>query len=117
MKNLSIFLAAGLAAFMLLLAIAPSVEAQVVVNRRFNPRTGRVRRSVTAYNPWTGGVVRTTSRGPVWGGPAWVGPPVRTGVVYSNPWIGGTVAVGGVAPNPWIQPAPVVWGAPGWRGW
>jgi hypothetical protein len=104
MTDLRTLLAAGLAAVLLLLATAAPAEAQVVVNRGFNPRTGRVNRSVVAYNPWTGRYVRAGRRG-------WVGPPVRRGVVYS-PWVAPPVVV---APNPWARP--VVWGAPVWRGW
>jgi hypothetical protein len=58
MTNLRSLLAAGVATALLLLATASPVEAQVRVNRGFNPRTGRVYRNVTAYNPWTGRYIR-----------------------------------------------------------
>ena len=47
-------LLAAAAAAAVLLAIALSADAQVMVNRGINPWTGRGIRARQTYNPWTG---------------------------------------------------------------
>ena len=107
MTGMRTFLAASVATVLLLLVAAVPVEAQVIVNRGFNPRTGRVGRTVV-YSPRRVGRVRALRRGYMRGAyNAWVPPPV---VVNVAPVIN-------VLPNPWIEPVPAgpaPWVAQGW---
>jgi hypothetical protein len=107
MTGMPTFLAASVATVFLLLVAAAPVEAQVFVNRGFNPRTGRVGRTVVS-SPRRVGRVRALRRGYMRGlyNP-WVPPPV---VVNVTPVIN-------VMPNPWIEPVPTgsaPWVAQGW---
>jgi hypothetical protein len=91
----------------LLLMTTHATDAQVIVNRGFNPWTGMPYRSVVARNPWTGHVVH----GGVTVDP-WTGRTVR-GARVVNPWTGHTV-VGGPVVNPWTGQTHWVGGRRGW---
>jgi hypothetical protein len=95
MTALRTLLAAGGAATVLL-AIALSADAQVMVNRGINPWTGHAYRNVAIRNPWTGRVATSTTVVDPWTGASfrhtevsnpWTGRGIRARRAY-NPWTG-----------------------------
>ena len=108
MTALRTLLAAGGAATVLL-AIALSADAQVMVNRGINPWTGHAYRNVAIRNPWTGRVATSTTVVD-----PWTGATVRSTHRY-NPWTGRSAVTWGGMYNPWTNQ--VLWDVPRRRRW
>ena len=107
MTALRTLLAAGGAAAVLL-SIALSADAQVMVNRGINPWTGTPYRNVMVRNPWTGRVATSSTVVD-----PWTGLPARNVQVY-NPWTGRGINAREMY-NPWTGRSR--WDVNRRRGW